>query len=84
MVTAETFPVAPHLKHLYLYLLENRYIQSVTKFSPELVRIRRREVLAGIRAGDGAWENLVPPPIVEVIKQEGLFGYGGESKVQSQ
>jgi len=28
-----------------------------------------------IQAGDPAWEKLVPPPIVEVIKAKQLFGY---------
>jgi len=76
LVTAENFSTAPHLKHLYKHLLENRYIQGIRKFDPELVRIRRREVLAQIQAGDPAWERAVPPAIVEIIKREGLFGYG--------
>jgi hypothetical protein len=78
LVTADNFAVASRLAHLYQYLLENRYIQSIRKYSPDLVRIRRREVLAQIQAGDETWEKLVPAPIVEVIKREGLFGYGRE------
>ncbi len=79
LITAENYPVAPHLQHLYAHLLENRYVQPVRKFDPELVRIRRREVLAGIQAGNGSWEKLVPPEIVEVIKRDKLFGYGQKS-----
>jgi len=75
LVVAEEYPVAPHLKHLYAYLLENRLVQGIRKFDPELVRIRRREVLAKIQSGDGAWEESVPPQIVETIKRERLFGY---------
>jgi hypothetical protein len=81
LVTAEDYPVAPHLKHLYHHLLENRYIQSLRKFDPELVRIRRREVLKGIQSGDSSWEKLVPIPIVEVIKRDHLFGFGGKTKL---
>jgi hypothetical protein len=75
LVTAESYPVAPHLKHLYAYLLENRYIQGVRKFDPELARIRRREVITGLQSGTNGWEQMVPPQIVEIIKREGLFGY---------
>lgn len=75
LITAENYPVAPHLKHLYAHLLENRYVQPIRKYSPELVRIRRREVLASLEAGDGAWEQWVPEPIVAVIKRDRLFGY---------
>jgi len=31
--------------------------------------------LAQIHAGDPAWEQSVPPAIVEVIKRDSLFGY---------
>jgi hypothetical protein len=75
MITAETYPVAQHLKHLYAYLLENRFVQPIRNFDPQLIRIRRREVLASLEAGDGAWEQWVPEQIVDVIKRERLFGY---------
>jgi hypothetical protein len=84
LITADDFPVLARLKHLYQYLLANRYIQGVRKFDPDLARIRRREVLAQIQAGDPTWEKLVPLPIVEVIKREGLFGYGGKAVISNQ
>ncbi len=80
LITAENYRVEPHLTHLYSHLVENRFVQGVRRFNPDLVRIRRHEVLAGIQAGDGPWEQMVPPPIVEVIKRERLFGYGGQGK----
>jgi hypothetical protein len=76
LITADNFPVAPHLKHLYAHLLENRYIQGIRNFNPELAGIRRRTVLAQIQAGDESWEKLVPPAIVGVIKRGKLFGLG--------
>lgn len=75
LITAEEYPVPVHLKHLYTYLQENRLVQGIRRFSPDLVRIRRREVLAQIQSGNGAWEEQVPPQIVETIKRERLFGY---------
>ncbi len=77
LVTAQDFPVAPHLRHLYAYLLENRYVQPIKNFDERLVRIRRREVLAQIASGEGNWEQFVPAPIVDVVKRERLFGYKG-------
>ncbi|HEY5913751.1 MAG TPA: TonB-dependent receptor [Verrucomicrobiae bacterium] len=75
LVTAENYAVPPRLTHLYSYLLENRFIQGIDHFNPNLVGIRRRDVLAKIQAGDGGWEALVPQPIADLIKQNGLFGY---------
>jgi hypothetical protein len=75
VTTADTFPVAPHLRQLYAYLLENRFIQGVRRYDPALLPIRSRDVLARLQAGDPSWEALVPPAIVEVIKRGRLFGY---------
>jgi hypothetical protein len=75
LVTAENFRVAPQLEHLYRYFLENRFVQSIRSFNPDLTPIRRRDVLAQIEAGDERWEQCVPPQIVEEIKQGKLFGY---------
>jgi hypothetical protein len=81
LITAEDFPVAPHLAHLYAYLLTNRFIQGIRGFNPQLVRIRRREVLTRIQSGNGAWEELVPPQIVQTIKTQRLFGYAGGTAI---
>src|SRR5262245_45022653 len=75
VATAENFIVAPHLKHLYAHLLENRFIQGIGNFDSSLLPIRSRDVLAKIQSGDPSWEKLVPPPIVEVIKSDRLFGH---------
>jgi hypothetical protein len=75
VITGDSFPVAPHLKHLYAYLLENRFIQCLRNYDPDLLPIRSRDVLAKLQAGDPTWEPLVPPPIVAVLKRNRLFGY---------
>jgi len=75
LLTAQNFPVAPHLRHLYAHLLENRLIQGIDNPDPGLLRTRRREVLSRIQNGDPQWEALVPPAIVRIIKEKKLFGY---------
>lgn len=73
--TAANFPIAPELKHLYTYLRENGFIRDVSRYDPECLRIRSQDVLERIRRRDPAWEQLVPAPIVEVIKRKHLFGW---------
>jgi hypothetical protein len=75
ILTAETLQVAPHLKGLYAYLLENRHIEGLRKFNPEYLKIRSRDVLDLIATGDSKWEQQVPAAVVEVIRREKLFGY---------
>jgi hypothetical protein len=75
LLTVENYPVPPRLKHLYAHLVENRFIQGIRNFNPDLLPIRSRDVMAKIQSGDAAWEQLVPPSIVEIIKRDRLFGY---------
>ncbi len=81
MVTAENFPVAPHLRHLYAHCLENGSIQPVRTYNPSLLPIRRLDVLDKIQSGDAAWEGMVPPQIVDLIKGHRLFGCQGPPEV---
>jgi hypothetical protein len=75
VTTAENFPVAPHLRHLYAYLVENRFVQGIANHNPKLLPIRSRDVLEKIQSGDPSWEQLVPPPVVKVVKRDRMFGY---------
>jgi hypothetical protein len=74
IVTAENFPVPPHLQRLHEHLIANRFIESIRAFNAEYLRIRSRDVLNLMEAGNPGWEKLVPPAVVEVIKREKLFG----------
>jgi hypothetical protein len=76
-LTVENFPIPAHLRHLYAHLRENGFIQGIENSSAELLAIRSQDVLAKIRSGDSAWEQLVPAPIAKIIKRDGLFGYRG-------
>ena len=75
VATAENLEVAPHLKHLYAYLLENKFIEPVKNYNPNYLGIYSREVLKKIQNGDGSWQQQVPPQIVEIIKRDKLFSY---------
>jgi len=75
IVTVENYRVAPHLRHLYAHLTENRFIQGLANVNTDLLRIRSRDVLDKIEAGDASWEELVPPAVAEVIKRKKLFGW---------
>ena len=73
--TAENMKVAPHLQNLYAYLIENHCVESIHKHNVEFLPIFSRDVLARIQTYDPSWETMVPPPIVEIIKRDKLFGY---------
>jgi hypothetical protein len=75
VTTAENMNVARHLQHLYTYLIENHYVESIQKHNVDYLPIFSRDVLARIQTYDSSWETMVPQPIVEIIKRDKLFGF---------
>ena len=75
LVTAKTLKVAPNLRSLYQYLLENEFIQEITDYNPEFLRIHPPEALAKLQSGDPSWESMVPPEVTQMIKERQFFGY---------
>ena len=83
LITAGNLCVAPHLQHLYAFLIENRHIESLRDFDERCLPIFSRDVLGQIRAGDPAWENAVPPAVAQIIKERKLFNYGAATKTDA-
>jgi len=75
LTTVENLDVAPHLRHLYAYLVENRCVENIRNYRPEYLSIYSSGVLDKIKAGDSTLDQLVPAPIVQVIKDKKLFGW---------
>ena len=74
MITAGNLRVAPNLRHLYAYMLENLFIQGLRDIDETCLPIFSRDVLAKIRSGDSSWETMVPPQVADLIKRRKLFG----------
>jgi len=75
IVTATQIDVAPNLRSLFQYLIDNQYIQEITDYQPEYLRIHPPDVLAKLRSMDSRWEQMVPPEVAHIIKQREFFGY---------
>ena len=75
LVTAKTLEVASNLRSLYRYLIENEFIQEITDYNPDYLRIHPPETLAQLQSGDPAWESMVPPEVSRLIKERQFFGY---------
>ena len=75
VVTAKQIEIAPNLRSLFDYLIDNQYIEEITEYNPEYLRIYPPEVLAKMHAGDASWERMVPREVAQLIKQREFFGY---------
>jgi len=81
LITVENMEVAPHLRHLYTHLVENKFIENIANYNPDSLKIYSGEVLAKIQAGDESLVKLIPAPIFEVIKAKKLFGWQQKAAV---
>ena len=75
IITATQIAVAPNLRSLFQYLIDNQYVQEITDYHTEYLRIHPPDVLAKLQSGDSTWEQMVPPEVVHIIKQRQFFGY---------
>ena len=77
VITAGNLRVAPNLRHLYAYLMENLFIQGLRDINESCLPILSRDVMARIHEGDSSWEQMVPPEVAALIKERKLFGWRG-------
>ena len=77
MITAKNLQVSSRLQNLYQHLLENHYIECAVGYNEAISDVFSRDELRKIRAKDNSWEQMVPEPVARIIKERGLFGFGG-------
>ena len=74
LVTAKNFQVAPGLRGLYDYLLENRLLIGLAGWEEAAVGLATQIVEAKIQADEPGWGELLPPGTAEVLRRHGSFG----------
>jgi hypothetical protein len=77
LITAGNLLVQPHLRHLYSYLYENRFIESIRGYEQAHLPVFAQDVLDRIQAKDPSWEAMVPPPVARIIRERGLWDCRG-------
>jgi len=75
IVTATQIQVAPNLRSLFRYLTDNQYVQEITDYHHEYLRIHPPDVLSELQSGDSRWEQMVPREVAHIIKKREFFGY---------
>ncbi len=74
LITAGNLRVAPNLRHLHAYLVENRFIEGLRDYDERVLSVFSRDALQKLRAGDDSWEAMVPPQVAQIIRERKLFG----------
>ncbi|MBX7231006.1 MAG: hypothetical protein K1X29_02870 [Bdellovibrionales bacterium] len=73
-LTASTFHPTGSLKHLYQYFIQQKLITDILGCEDVDTSIHSQDVRLMLKSGDPKWEELVPPPVRDLIKKQGLFG----------
>jgi hypothetical protein len=56
-------------------LIDNQYIEEISHYHPDYLRIYPSDALTKLQSGDSDWERMVPPEVVQIIKEREFFGY---------
>ena len=75
VMTLDSMPVHPRLRPLYDYLVSNKRMVDIETYDPSVLHIFSKAVLQQIRDGKPGWEEMVPPYVDNMIKDNKLFGY---------
>ena len=75
ILSATHVHVAPNLRALFQYLIDNCYIEEITDYRKDFLCIYPATVLAKLKVGDKSWEEMVPPEVARIIKEREFFGY---------
>jgi len=62
---------------LYLFLMENFFIQGLRDVNEANMSVLSRNVLKMLQANEPGWEPMVPNEVATLIKQRHLLGYKG-------
>jgi hypothetical protein len=77
VLSVENVDVAPQLRHLYRYLLDNSLIIPIRTYDKSKLGIFPRDVLVMIQQSDQRWKQLVPAAAAKLISERGYFGCPG-------
>ncbi len=73
IINLENIHIPDHLKHLFQYLLENRFLRSLNTINHDYLNIYSHEVLAKIKEQQTGWEASCPDVVVKLIKEHQYF-----------
>ncbi len=74
LTSLENVRVAENLKNLFRHLVDNRLLIPIEDFEETRLNIFPRDVLRLIQSGDDRWEQLVPPEVAKMIRENSYFG----------
>lgn len=74
LLKASNLPVPAGIKFLHQHLLDSKQIEEIQNYNEELLHIFPHRVFEMISNDEEGWEEMVPEELVNVIKENHIFG----------
>ncbi len=84
VLKVDDFKPQTHLEDLYKFFVNNNKITGISDAKTENLHIIADKVLELIEAGSDEWEPMVPNKVSEAIKENHLFNYPYELKIDEE
>ncbi len=75
IIDSEGISLSTDLIHLKNYLKENGKIRDIYNADKRWLHLSSRKVLELMQKKDPVWEEMIPPPALQYIIENGIFGY---------
>src|SRR5207237_8959401 len=75
IITATQLEVAPDLRSLFDYLIDNHFIEEISDYHSEYLRSYPTAALAQLQCGGSGWARMGLPEGVQLLKAREFFGY---------
>jgi len=73
LVTIHNLQIDKHLRLLFGYLIENKYLRDLEKIDRNYLLLNATDILNKIRLNDISWVDMVPDKVASIINERGLF-----------
>lgn len=75
LMTCKNLPVPEGIKFLFQHLMDSGHVCDIKGFKEEYLHIFSKDVLEKIKRDEKGWEEMVPPKVAALIKEQYLFGF---------
>jgi len=72
---SKTIDINPNVKNLYQFLIDNELILDIENYNADNLKIFSNEIIEKIKRNEEGWEQFVPEPVANLIKEKCLFDY---------
>ena len=75
LIDTHNLIVPDGVKFLYKHIVDNKQVVDIVDVKKQYLHIYSSDVIRLLKNDEGAWEQMVPKRVAELIKAKNLFGF---------